>query len=204
MKATELIRKGIEAIPLGEPFTPAIFLEFGTRAAVDQALARLAREGAITRVARGVYAKPRTSPRLGALPIPASKIAEAIVRSRGYPLQISGAEALNRLGLSTQVPVQQIYLTEGPARKIKLGKQVLQLKRVGPKAMAGAGTPAGTVISALRYLGKEGVTNEVMEKLERTLPEKVKLELKSHAPNVPSWMAEKLIRLGRNQGLPDG
>src|SRR5947209_2939780 len=97
-------------------------LHLGSRAAVDQALTRLHRRGELIRVSRGVYALPIEGRYGRRLPSP-YKVAEAIARRRGEPVVRHGAAAANSLGLTTQVPVREVYLTTGANRQLEIGRQ---------------------------------------------------------------------------------
>ena len=193
MSVIESIRREVEQYPLGEPFSTSEMRSLGNRAAVDQALCRLARNGEILRVARGFYARPKISPVLGALSVSAPKVALAAARALGTELTISGAEAVNRLGLSTQVPTQTVYWSNGPRRNIRVGKQTIVFRP--RRFLVRADSPAGPVIAALMYLGRKGLTGEMVEKLTRDLPASVKEELRLHIPKLPSWMEKPLLRI---------
>src|SRR5579859_6816774 len=95
----------------GAVFTPKDFLDLGGRAAVDQALSRLAKAGGIRRLARGIYDFPRMSPRLGVLSPAPEAVAKAVAQQTDSAVQVTGAQAANALGLSMQVPAQPVYLT---------------------------------------------------------------------------------------------
>ena len=195
MMISATIRSRIGRFRRGEPFTSRELLALGSRASVDQTLSRLVRQGVISRVSRGIYVKPKKSAILGEMPVPAARIAEAVARAEGTKLQVSGAEAANLLGVSTQTPVRKLYLTNGPSRKIRVGKQEIELRRASPAAMAGAGTEAGLVISAFRYLGKELLTEEMLEKVGAKLPLRVRKQLSAYETRVPGWMLSPLKRL---------
>ena len=158
---TASILKRVRGKGRGSVWTPGDFLDLGSRAAVDQGLSRLARRGRITRVARGIYAYPQVSPRLGALTPSPDAVAGAVAGARRSRLQVSGARAANELGLSTQVPARAVYLTDGPSKVVKLGRQEVRLKHVAANRMAGAGTRAGMVLEALRYLGRDAAPHAV-------------------------------------------
>nr|QEG97822.1 hypothetical protein AgrTiKerr27_00092 [Agrobacterium tumefaciens] len=100
----------------GSVFTPSDFLDVAARAAVDQALSRLARNGKLRRLTRGLYDFPKVHPQLGALSPRPDDVAKALARETGSQVQIAGARAANALGLSTQVPAHSIYLTDGGRR----------------------------------------------------------------------------------------
>lgn len=194
MTVTESIRKKLAQYAQGEPFSVSELRDFGSnRAAVDQALSRLARAGEIRRVARGLYTRPKSSPILGVLPVAAPKIAAAAARAQGVQLSISGAEAANRLGLSTQVPTQTIYWSDGPRRKIQVGNQTVVFRP--RRLLPGAQGPCGPVIAALKYLGRKGLTPEMVAKLAAELPESVKQELRQLVPQLPAWMEKPLAKI---------
>ncbi len=178
----------------GAVFTPKDFLDLGGRAAVDQALSRLADTGQVRRLARGLYDVPRTSPKLGRLSPDPDVVAQALARGSGGTLQVTGAHAANALGLSTQVPATTEYLTSGPTREVTLGKRVVTLRHASPKLLLAPGSKAGTVVQALRYLGPQGAV-QAADRLASTLGDADRRVLKRAAPNAPGWMRPVLSRL---------
>jgi hypothetical protein len=180
----------------GSVWTPADFLDLGSRDSVDQSLSRLVRRGVLRRIARGVYAYPRLSPRLGALTPPPDDVAAALAKSRGGRIQVSGARAANELGLSTQVPAQAVYLTDGPSRTVKVGRQEIRLKHVSSTQMLGAGTKAGMVVQALRHLGR-GVAPGTLGRLASQLSPDDRRMLRKSAPAVPGWAQPALWQLAQ-------
>ncbi len=172
----------------GAVFVPADFLDIGSREAVDVALHRLAREGTIRRLARGVYDFPKEHPVLGLLAPSAEDIAQALAGRDRTRLQPAGAYAANALGLSEQVPAKAVFLTDGPARTVKIGPTTIQLRRTTPKNMEAAGRLSGLLIQALRELGQEHVTPERRDHLKRTLPAEKRRELLKDLRLAPAWM----------------
>ena len=175
----------------GWVFTPKDFLDLGSRAAVDQSLSRLTKRSTIRRIGRGVYDFPRTHPRLGQLAPQPDDVAKAV--SGGANIQGSGAKAVNDLGLSTQVPAQPVYVTDGPSRNLSLysGNQVIKLRQAGAKNRVGMGSPSGQVLQALRHLGRRRVDSSVTTHLRHTLPPDVKRDLKRTSDRdhrVVDWM----------------
>jgi hypothetical protein len=100
---------------------------------------------------------------------------------------VSGAKALNLLGLFTQVPVQSLYLTEGPSRTARIANQTVTLKHVAPSKMLGAGTKAGIVLQAVRSYGQKRMHEIPVEALAGKLPRAVKSAVKRLAPAAPAW-----------------
>lgn len=190
----ERIRAYVEGLPAGEPFTTAALLRFGTRAAVDQNLTRLVRNGTIERVARGVFVRPVVNEYVGKVSPEPAKIAEAVAHSSGSAIKVHGAEAARRFQLSTQTPMQSVYWTSGPNREIQVGKTRIRLRHAGSKKLALAGTQAGTALAALWYLGKEQVTPAVIEQIKSKLPENEFEALRSETKSMPAWMSDAFIR----------
>ena len=189
------IHARIRAKPRGSVFVPTDFLDLGGRAAVDQALSRLTRSGGLRRVARGVYDRPKLHPRLGTLSPSLPGVAAAIARSTGCQLQVSGAMAANQLGLSTQVPARLSYLTDGTSRTIPVGNRVIDFRRASPRVLAGAGGTAGLVMQALRYLGRDGITDDVVDRIRAILAPKDRIAVLTHIKSAPTWMHPSLRRI---------
>jgi hypothetical protein len=172
----------------GTVVVPADFLELGSREAIDVALHRLVRSGAIRRLARGVYDLPKTHPVLGPLAPSAEAVARALAGRDRTRIQPAGAYAANTLGLSEQVPAKAVFLTDGPARTVTIGPTTIQLRRTTPKNMETAGRLSGLLIQALRELGKEHVTRQRLDHLKRTLPADKRRELLKDLRFAPTWM----------------
>lgn len=194
MSTIELIRQHVQKLPAGEPFTPTTFLGMGARASVDQALSRLTKAGAITRVTRGVFVRPTESRHLGkVLPEP-SKVVETVAKAKGATVQIHGAEAARRFELTTQTPTQPVFYTTGPSKRFRMGKMEVVLKHTASRKLALAGRPAGVALSALWYLGRNEVTPETIAQIRRKLPPTEFEALTAAKASMPGWMAETFYR----------
>jgi hypothetical protein len=164
------------------------FLDLGTRAAVDQALSRLARRGYLRRLDQGIYDFPKMHPRLGALSPDPVVVAKAAARKAGSRIQISGAQAANALGMTTQVPARMVFLTDGPSKRIRVGSQTIELRHAAPRNMAGAGKKSGLVIQALRHLGRDAVDSAVLGRLKSALSDDDKADLQADVSTAPGWV----------------
>ena len=172
----------------GSVFVPADFLDIGSRRAVDVTLHRLTRQGAIRRLARGVYDFPKEHRILGPLTPSAEAVARALAGRDRTRLQQAGAYAANTLGLTEQVPAKMVFLTDGPAKTVKIGPMTIQLRRTTPKNMEAAGRLSGLLIQALRELGQKHITLERRAHLKRTIPLAKRKELLKDLRLAPTWM----------------
>lgn len=193
--AIDKIKRRIIGKGRGAVFTPADFLDLGSRASVDQTLSRLTDQGVIRRLARGIYDYPKTSPRLGRLSPDPDVVAVAIARKDGRVVQVSPARAANMLGLTTQVPAKAVYLTDGPSRTTQIGAQTIIMRNAAAKNLVGAGKPTGAVFQALRYLGKDGVDASVVARLSRTIDADTRRALVKDALQAPGWMRPVVLQI---------
>lgn len=182
------VKKRIFGKGRGFVFTPADFLDLGARSGVDQALSRLAAKGTIRRLSQGLYDYPKSSQRLGLLSPDPDAMAQALARKDKHVLQISPARAANMLGLTTQVPAQAVYFTDGPSRTRTIGRQTIHMKHASQKRLAGAGRLSGAVFQALRYVGQDGVDDQVIGKLRSALGAEDRADLLKQSLAVPEWM----------------
>lgn len=183
-------------------FTPMDFLDIGSRQAVDTALSRLAKSGRIRRLSRGLYDYPKSHKKIGLLSPSLDAIIGALTRRDRVRLQPTGAYAANLLGLSDQVPMKVVYLTNGPKRRLRIGNQEIILKTMAPRFMATAGRPSGTVIQALRYLGKNHVTPETITRLKKALTPADRRQILKDLGLAPSWMHRWLHALAEEESTP--
>lgn len=189
------IRSRIYGHGRGWVFTPKHFQDLGGDAAIDSTLRRLKASGTIRQLARGLYDYPVQDPVLGTVTPSADAIARALVVRDAIRLQPSGAYAANILGLSEQVPSRVVFLTDGPARKVKIGKREIILQHTTPRHMATAGRKGGTIIQALRYLGKDQVDDRVISILRRQIQDKDRAGIRRDLIHAPAWIADILRSL---------
>jgi hypothetical protein len=183
----------------GRPFAGALFNGVGSRTAVNKALSKLVKIGALKRVARGVYMRPKVNIYFGQVRANPVTVMQVITRARGETTQIHGAEAVRLLGLSTQMQVIPTYYTNGRSREIRLGSAVVRLRHVSKEWLQHAKSRAGVALIALHYLGNEEVSEEIVTRIVRSLTdEEVK---KLRACKMPEWMRLALHSHLRQQPL---
>ncbi|ATB29715.1 DUF6088 family protein [Melittangium boletus] len=186
----ESIMKRAAALSEGTPLFAKEFLHLGSRAAVDQALSRLHRSGRLLRPERGVYVRP-VETRFGVRPPSVSKVVEALASAKGKHIAPQGAASANALGMTTQVPVRTVYLTTGRSRRLTLGTQEVELRHASSWQVALPHRPAGQVIRALAWLGKEEGPKK-LSSLRGKLSEGELQELAAMSGQLPTWMAEQI------------
>jgi hypothetical protein len=184
----------------GFVFTPKSFSSVGDPRVVGTVLTRLCRKGTIRRLARGLYDYPRKHDQLGLLSPSIDNIADALKGRDAVRLQPSGAYAANLLGLSDQIPMKVVFLTDGPSKIVRLGKQEIILKRTTPREMATAGRISGLVIQALRYLGKGYVDPPVIAQLNKHLSDDDKKQLIKDISYAPGWIAAIMRKIAKHNG----
>jgi hypothetical protein len=180
-------------LPEGAPIAAKALLHLGKRAAVDQALSRLAVRGKLLRARRGMYLRPIES-RFGTRAPSVEKVVEATAVQNSETIVSSGAAAANRLGLTPQVPVRQVYLTSGPSRQLRLGKQIVELKHAPPWQFALAGSRAGEVLRALAWVGPNAAKG-ALRRLQKNLTAEEIRKLRTVASSLPTWLAPLISAL---------
>jgi hypothetical protein len=174
------------------------FLDMGSRAAVDQALSRMVKYGMIRRIGRGLFDYPRSNATLGIVLSPdIDDVAQAVARKRGSVVQPSGAFVANAIGVSTQVPGKNVYLTDASSGTIQVGKQTVTIKHVAPKGIGTGNKTVSPMLRALYFLGKDGITDEVVSRLRAALPEKDKKKLLRQSRYTVGWLSDAVQRIIR-------
>lgn len=169
------------------------FLSLGTAKAVSKALERLVQKSELKRVSRGIYTRVAVDPLLGPLTPTTESIADAIRRRDKARIVPTGSMALNALGLSTQVPVNVVYYTDGSARKIKVGKRTIVFKKTTPKNLAAIGKISSLAIQALKEIGKDFVTDKEIEIILDQLRKEDPYRLEHDIKLAPEW-TRKIMR----------
>ena len=168
-------------------------VQYGQRQSVLKALERMAAAGTILRVARGIYCYPKIDKELGlGILYPSlDEIAQAVAKRDKARIAPTGVYALNVLGLSTQVQMNVVYLTDGTARRLKVGNgKGILFKHTAPKNLAFKNKTAMYITSALKELGQSGVTQEHKAIIKELLREEDKEKVLTDAALIPSWIMD--------------
>ncbi|SDD82513.1 Transcriptional regulator, AbiEi antitoxin, Type IV TA system [Dyadobacter soli] len=176
----------------GRVFLTSEFSDLGEDTATRKALSRLVQEGVLERVAQGVYVYPETDPDFGVLHPSAEEVVEHIVRRDRIRIIPTEAAALSYVGLSTQVPVNLVYLTDGGSRKLKIGKQIVKFKATTPKRVAFKSRVTMLVVQALRDIGKGRVTDKHLRHVKALLQNEDAKIVRHDLQLAPAWIARLL------------
>jgi hypothetical protein len=197
-KTEENIEKSIKRKPKGALLFPEDFAMLGTSVAIRKALQRLREKGLIKQVAHGIYVRPKINDFIGEVMPSAEEVFKGIAQRDKIRLLPTGVYALNALGLSTQVPLNIVFLTDGAARTIKVGKRTIKLKKTTPKNLLAKGEISALVIQALREIGKDKATNEELQKIIDLLKKEVPKNLIHDITLAPEWIKE-IMKKAQNE-----
>ena len=186
-KVINIIKQRIQDAENGTLFFNNSFSEFDDEY-VGQILSDLANEGVIHRLSRGVYLKAEKT-RFGLVYPPAEKIAEAIAERDNAQVIPTGATAQNMLGLSTQVPMNAVFLTSGSARTITLGGRTITFRRAVPRNFAVKGRYTCLIVQALKYIGEGNITEEDLANVGNIIRNHPELEtIEQDLAVMPTWI----------------
>ncbi len=189
MEAVEqLIKKEVQKTSQGTLFFPEDFSRFGSPDGVRKALQRLDHKGVIKRVAQGIYVHPKENSYIGPVMPTAEEVADAIARRDRTRTVPTGVSALNALGLSTQVPMNVVLLTDGSPREIKIGKRKIKFKKTTPRNLSAKGDISRLVIQALKALGNGKVSKSDEQKIIELLKKERHGDLLHDIEVAPEWI----------------
>jgi hypothetical protein len=177
-------------LPEGGLLSPKDFLHLGSRAAIDQSFYRLAQNGKVARIGQGLYTV-KVKSRFGERLPSTEKVLEALAGRTGETIVPQEAVAANLLGLSTQIPMYEIFLTSGRSRKLRFGRQTVILRQA-PRWMLLLGhRQGGVLIRALAWLGAEQAPLKAPELVQK-IPAAELEAVAAVRSELPDWMARTI------------
>jgi hypothetical protein len=195
----EKVQNNIERLLSRKKKGDLIFLSdfrgIGTEAAIKKSLSRLAQLGTVKRLAHGIYFIPKMDPVLGELYPSAEEVATMLAKKERVRIRPAGANALNRLGLSTQVPTRLVYITDGPPRRLKIGKLEVRFKATSHKKLATVGEISALVIQALGELDVKHIDRDTAAKIKGLLIKEDPRKLKHDLGLAPVRVHDYIVRL---------
>jgi hypothetical protein len=172
---------------------PSDFVDIGSSELVKKGLLRLEKKGMLTRLAFGIYLYPKKSKLLGDLTPSIEEIAKAIAERDKARIVPTGIYALNALGLSTQVPLNAVYLTDGAPRKVKVGKRTILFKKASPRNLATIGPISGLIIQALKAIGEGNLEPDEETRILEILKKENQENIRHDIAMAPDWV-RKIMR----------
>ena len=196
--STENIRNRIKELSDDTVFIANDFLEIAEYETARKALNRLADEGTLQKILRGVYYCPRYSEILNEYEAPSPhQVALAIARKFNWNIAPSGITALNILGLSTQVSAKWSYISDGTYNSFKLGNITIEFKRRNNREIAGMSYKTALIIQGIKALGKDNVDDDAIDKLRASLTENEQQILLRESKPTTVWIYQIIQRVCR-------
>lgn len=174
---------------------PTDFRGIGTEGAIKMALSRLVKEEKLRRLAHGIYYVPKLDPILGELHPSAEEVAQKIAAKERIRIQPSGAYALNKLGLSTQVPTKLVYITDGQQRIVTIGKTKIRFKATTKKKLSMKGDISKLIILALEELDLQKIDAERENKIKALLEKENPRNLNHDLGLAPARIHDYIVKL---------
>ena len=197
---TKLLYKRIEEIPRGEIFVTSDFSDIADDHTIRRLLKRMVDKGDIKRISSGIYFVPKMSSILKeAVPPSPEKIAYALARAHNWTIAPSEDTALNKLGLSTQVPAVWTYVSDGPYHSRIVDGAQISFKHVANKNITGMSLTTLLVVQALRALGEHRIDEAAISKIQKRLSADEVKRLVAETERSTAWI-KRVVRRIVNEG----
>lgn len=192
------IKRKILKSSFGEIFFLDDFASYGSSDNVRKILSRLEQEGVVERLAQGIYLKPKKDPFLGTLYPTIEVIAKQIAQRDKVRIAPTGVLALYLLGLTTQVPLKAIYLSDGSQREINIGNRTIQFKKTVPKSFAIKDKLLHLIVQAFKEMGQKEVNDNFLEKIKPSVLEVSNQVIQKQLKYAPVWIQKHINNLNTN------
>jgi hypothetical protein len=193
---TERLNERINTLSEGTPFVASDFADITDSQTIRRLLKKQVDNGELERIIPGVFYRPKRSKLLNeTVPADPNQVAEAIARSKGWKITASGETALNRLGLSTQIPATWTYITDGPYKNYEINSANLKFKHTTNKNLDGLSPLSRLVVQALSTLGKDHITQDIVLFLTDRFTKEEKMNLLRETKRVTEWIRDIIVRI---------
>ena len=172
------------------------FAELNNYDAVRKSLQRLVSKGQLIRISKGIYYIPKKDKVLGILYPTAEEIGKSIAKRDKARIIPTGAYAQHLLGLSTQIPMNVVFLTDGSARKIKIGNQAIVFKKTSPKNLSFRSQLSSLIIQALKSKKENNITENDKRILKEIIEKSNEHEkIRNDIQNAPVWVRKIVLQI---------
>ena len=194
VSVSQIIELKINRFKPGQVFSPSDFKELGTSTSIRKALSRLVESGLAERMGQGIYVIPKNDKNFGKVLPSMEHLAEALAKKEHVKIKPSGQYALNKVGLSTQVPMRLVFLTTGNSKRIQIGKSAIIFNSTSAKKLSMKGD-----ITSLLFLGLEELDLQklsptqmvrIRELLQQESPENLKYNLRLAPTKVSDFVVK--------------
>lgn len=189
------IQTKISKSSFGEIFFLDDFAKYGSADNIRKVLSRLEQEGIVERLAHGIYLKPKKDPLLGTIYPNTEEIARQIAQRDKARIAPTGVLALFLLGLTTQIPLKAVYLSDGSQREIKIGNRSIQFKKTVPKSFAIKDELLHLIVQAFKEVGQKEVTNDFLEKIKPSILQLDNQTIQKQLKYAPVWIQKHITNL---------
>ena len=192
----QVIELKIRRAKPGSVFLPSDFKEKGSSTAIRKSLSRLVVSGILERMGQGIYAVPKFDKVFGKVLPSIEELAQVLSRKEHVKIKPSGQYALNKVGLSTQVPMKLVFLTSGHSKRIQIGKSTIIFKSTTAKKLSMKGDITSLLFLALEELDLQklsvGQRDRIIQLLKKESPENLKHDLRLTQTKVSDFIVKIL------------
>ena len=189
------IQTKISKSSFGEIFFLDDFAKYGSADNIRKVLSRLEQEGIVERLAHGIYLKPKKDPLLGTIYPNTEEIARQIAQRDKARIAPTGVLALFLLGLTTQIPLKAVYLTDGSQRAIAIGNRTIQFKKTVPKSFAIKDELLHLIVQAFKETGQQEVSAAFLEQIKPHILQLDKQVIQKQLKYAPVWIQKHITNL---------
>ncbi len=180
----------------GTIFVNSDFVDIAGQETVRRTLNRMVQAGVLSRIINGVYEKPKYSKLLDEyVAADPDAVARALAKSYHWSIAPCGNTALNLLGLSTQVTALYSYISDGPYKTYEWNCTKLEFKHRTNKEITGLSYMTSLIIQALKTLGKDNVTPEIIQTLSKKLSDDEKQTCLKEATESTDWVYDTIRKI---------
>lgn len=192
-----IIELKIKKLKPGQVILPSDFKDLGTSTAIRKTLSRLVESGQVERMGQGIYVIPKNNKVFGKVLPSMEELAEALAKKEHVKIKPSGQYALNKVGLSTQVPMRLVFLTTGNAKKIRIGRNAIIFKSTTAKKLSMKGDITSLLFLGLEELDLQKLAPAQMERimglLKMETPENLKYNLRLAPTKVSDFVVKNIL-----------
>jgi hypothetical protein len=178
----------------GQIILPSDFKDLGTSTAIRKTLSRLVDHKVLVRMGQGVYVIPIHDNLFGEVLPSMEEIAASLAEKEHVKIMPTGQYALNKIGLSNQVPMKMVFLTNGTKKNITIGKSSIVFQPTTTKKLAMVGSISSLLFLGLEELDLNRLKESELEKIIALLKKEDQNNLKHDLKLAPARISDFVIK----------